>query len=314
MANWYRAATWNCSNTSDIPNTIGEWIAYFASLASDPNFPWETASSSNAGATNYLVFRPKGGGVGRGIILGGSTAFHGSAAAPGVFFGTNFIFFGWSPTSTVNTPADYTTTTPFAYPDFSGVQVFSTASGNRFTLYAKDGQLVFHMANLNSQHSFAVIGPIFANRDNTVFYQGLASTGFYHTTLSQWNGIGCTPSNSTGSNISNSSDARCLAATGVWHRLARAVSLSEYTSSNPIGAMLVDSSNRATFYPLLSCSLHDNTTNKVFVKMRNMAVSTHKVFLHQWLDNASAPKGYYLGYHTTLASDAAMLSLTNDDM
>lgn len=340
---WRRSTTERTFATqTQYQGVLQEIKAFFDDCSAEgADFPWTVASfawdtpSANKG---YVVLKRKDASAGRIYIAATAAADQNTTNYLPMSSTSASLSAGYDRTATVDSP----TTAPTAGAPFGGtfqtnwmgahhLQATLTPTAYRLRAYthATANAIVLQITYTDNSQSLYILGNLCAN-----LHTGLPQIAQL-VCREMVNGVACV-SDSTGtlsdgimqprvaqatsnSNVATGSRACTWDATNGWQRLYRITSIN-WDAQNTLTVSTYNTifaqTNGDRFFLPIYCVGHNNNAavlQKMF-RLKNLGIGEIRSRLtSQLVDNSAQPRGWYLGYHQTVTSDACGISLLNND-
>lgn len=325
---WYRTAP----QTVVIPSANGiTWLTNMdtalTAICGDANFGWQKATYQST-SPRYICLKPKSGAAGRLLFFSGDSPSSSAYYSPGAGSSANAYCFGYDAIAT----SDTITQSYVTGPPFGGTNNLTWAGtlgpGAALTIElrgywnATENVMVLVAYNVGTGiHWLIAVGDFLrddaGNAARGVILPGQSATG------SAW------PALSYGAPYTYNSTGHPVLLTRAWEPTANSgtgalVQLLQQTNTAALnmGSYTGDTgqytlpSGLHLFHPIVfvgQVSGFPWSFNRRAWASRFIGYGPPKVKDHEWLDNASASQGFYLGYTNTASSDRSCLSLINYD-
>lgn len=327
---WYRTAAQSITFPSINGQTYMSVLnTALAAICGDANFGWQLATYQSASAPYYIILKRKDGSAGRIYICNGGSPASGTAYySPGAGAGSHTPVWGYDFTATADTASQSTNVGP----PFGGTQglnwrsTMSNASARTVEMRgywnAAENVVAFVMTSVSSNVDSIFMVGNFLRDETGVVRQGILSNGQSAMTAA-WPAIG----NTASVDYSSTSTVAC-----------NAFAYDPSVNSNAGGSVLLMQLNNLTVMNRGSYTgdtNHYTTTGGLHIFHPVTFIPTQTNFPYgfqsrayasrfigygppktkdfEWLDNASASQGYYLGYTATAGADRCGISLLNYD-
>lgn len=324
---WYKHPTNFSISTNGGTPSITQLDTAWATWEADANVHWQRASSQLT-APAYLVLKRKDGSPGR-IIFTCGTAPASNYVGYNESGVSTYLYMGFDPIATSDVPADYSVNGGALFGSPSNLGRLRSSAGYygtyTFRLYCNAAaDTVWMWGPGGSINAFAW--------GKLVRTDGGAALDCYHNfsagtpmTRGYWPSVPVSSSYSTTSNMSSLQQmwafdtAANEGASQVWQLLmdtntggSFAFHQGNYAFADALFSKPNGIHRFAPAYMVPCIQGAFARPSFATVTSRYWGYGAPRVVDHVWLDNASATRGYYLGYTATPSSDLSMLSLLNE--